>query len=337
MKQLLKRADSSLFSGRLMRRWQQRYQDRCVQIMCYHSVARTPCVLTDGTALCHSLDEVERQVDYVADRYRPISLRRLVESIEEGRSVDRAVVFTFDDGFADNLRRAMPILYRRRIPMTIFPTAGVIGNTGLMWTHKLAWLIHHGHGDRLLKAMRSAGFREREQDEAWPDYARRVYRADLPLLLEGMLCDAGKSGSELARELRPYLDPEEMAAADGEFVEFGNHTLSHPVLSALTASQQEAEIREGARIISAITGIKPLAFAYPFGLKRHYTDETQQLVRAAGHLAALDMRRRINTGKLDPFQLSRRPAPHGPRELLDSLIAHAPANAYLPSPNRSEA
>lgn len=337
MKQLMKRADSSLFSGRLMRRWQQRYQDRCVQIMCYHSVARTPCVLTEGTTLCHGLDEFERQVDYFAERYRPMSLRRLTECIAEGRSVDRAVVFTFDDGFADNLRRAMPILYRRRIPMTIFPTAGVIGNTDLMWTHKLAWLIHNGQGDRLLKAMRSEGYREREIDEAWPDYARRVYRADLPALLESLIRDACKTGSGLARELRPYLEPDEMAGVDPEFVEFGNHTLTHPVLSELNAAQQEAEIREGARIITAITGITPLAFAYPFGLKRHYTDETQQLVRSAGHQAALDMRRRINTGKLDPFQLSRRPAPHGPRELMDSLIAHAPANAYLPHPNRSDA
>lgn len=337
MKQLLKRADSSLFSGRLMRRWQQRYQDRCVQIICYHSVARTPCILTDGTALCHSLDEFERQVDYFAERYRPMSLRRLIECIAEGRSVDRAVVFTFDDGFADNLRRAMPILYRRRIPMTIFPTAGVIGNTDLMWTHKLAWLTHQGRGERLLTAMRSAGFREREPDEAWPDYARRVYRADLPALLESLIREAGKSGNGLARELRPYLDADEMVAVDPEFVEFGNHTLTHPVLAALTPSQQEAEIREGARIIESITGIKPMAFAYPFGLKRHYTDETQQIVRATGHLAALDMRRRVNTGRLDPYQLSRRPAPHGPREVLDSLIALAPTNAFLPTSNRSEA
>jgi len=335
MKQLLKRTDSALFSGRLMRRWQQRYQDRCVQIICYHSVARTQCVLTEGTALAHDIDDFERQIDYFSERYRPISLRGLVEAIAAGRSVDRAVVFTFDDGFADNLRRAMPILYRRRIPMTIFPTAGVIGNTDLMWTHKLAWLTRNGHGERLIAAMKSAGFPQREPEEAWPDYARRVYRVDLPAILEDALRDAGQSGPNLAGKLRPYLEAEEMGEADPTFVEFGNHTLTHPVLSALTPSQQEAEIRGAARIVADLTGVPPLAFAYPFGLKRHYTDETQHLVRITGHHAAVDMRRRINAGRLDPFQLSRRPAPHGPRELLDSLIADAPANAYLPVPGRA--
>jgi len=335
MKQLLRRADSSLFSGRLMRRWQQRYQDRCVQIICYHSVARTQSILTEGTALSHGIDDFERQIDYFADRYRPISLRKLIEAISAGRTVERAVVFTFDDGFADNLRRAMPILYRRRIPMTIFPTAGVIGNTDLMWTHKLAWLTRSGHGDRLEHLMHKAVYPQREPDEAWPDYARRVYRDDLQSLLESALRDAGQSGSALAGSLRPYLEAEEMAAVEPEFVEFGNHTLTHPVLSALTPDRQEYEIRGAHRVITEITGVKPLAFAFPFGLKRHYNDESQRLVRVTGHSAALDMRRRINAGKLDPFQLSRRPAPHGPRETLDSLIAEAPANAYLPVSGRA--
>jgi len=335
MKKLLRPSESFLFSGRLMRRWRRRYENRCVHILTYHSIGRDPCIFTDGTALRHPPGDFERQVDYFCEHYRPVSLRAVAEAARRNEHLERAIVFTFDDGYADNLRRAYPILFRRRIPMTIFPVAGVIGNTDLMWQHKLAWLTRNGHEGRINIALEHYGYPARDEHETWPDYARRCFRPDLPDILEHALRDVGESGASLAGRFRPYLEPEEMAAADPEFVEFGNHTMTHPVLSALSAEAQQREIASARDCLTAITGIAPTSFAYPFGLKRQYDDDSLRIVRETGHTAAVDMRRRINVGRMDPFQLSRRPAPHGPVEEMDSLIDSAPANAFLAPTDRA--
>ena len=166
-----------------------------------------------------------------------------------------------------------------------------------------------------------------DRDSTVTDYVRRNYRIQLPKVLDGVLEMAGQTASALAAKYRPYLEPEEIAGADGEFVEFGNHTDTHPVLSALTVRQQLAEITAAGRTLADLTGHPPLALAYPFGLKAHYSEEAERLTRDTGHRAALDMRRRMNVGLVSPFGLSRRPAIHGTQSEFEMMVESWPDNA----------
>jgi hypothetical protein len=59
-------------------------------------------------------------------------------------------------------------------------------------------------------------------------------------------------------------------------------------------------------------------------------------VQETGHRAALDLRRRINTGCVDPFGLSRKPAPRGSQEAFEKLIEDWPANAPQGGPGGIE-
>jgi peptidoglycan/xylan/chitin deacetylase (PgdA/CDA1 family) len=62
-------------------------------------------------------------------RYRVISLSELVGHLRADRLPPaRAVVVTFDDGYADNYHLALPILRRHRIPATVFLVSGAIGS-----------------------------------------------------------------------------------------------------------------------------------------------------------------------------------------------------------------
>jgi peptidoglycan/xylan/chitin deacetylase (PgdA/CDA1 family) len=48
-------------------------------------------------------------------------------------------------------------------------------------------------------------------------------------------------------------------------VTFGAHTVTHPILSKVTATEAEAEMRDGAAAIEKELGARPLHFAYPLG------------------------------------------------------------------------
>jgi peptidoglycan/xylan/chitin deacetylase (PgdA/CDA1 family) len=298
--------------------------DQCVNIVTYHSVSPRRSVLTDHSLLRHTPAEFERQIDYLAENYSPIRLRDLVAALERGDPPRRAVVITFDDGFADTVRVALPILYRRRIPAAVFPVTSVIGNRDLMWQHKLAWLLSAGHGERVAEAMAAEGLGRAEPGEKVAALARRCYGPRMPNLLEEVVRSTGRSGRDLAGELRPYLEPEEMAGAEPDLVEFGNHTHTHAILSALSPEAQREEISLGAKAVRAVTGQAPVALAYPFGLKRHYDEHSTAIARETGHRAALDLRRRLNAGRVSPFELSRKPAPAGSQLLFEQMMEDWP-------------
>ena len=327
MNTLLTKTNFHALPGRLIRRLRRKYNDQCVNIVTYHSVSKDGNVLTDGTGLRHHPAMLECHIDYLVEHYKPISLRDLVSALERGEVPQRAVVITLDDGYADSLHQAMPVLYRRRIPMTVFPVTSVIGNADLLWSHKLAWLVAEGHAEKVDDALTAHKYPPRDENEPLLEYARRRFRTDLPEILEDVLRSTGGSGPRLAAALRPYLEPEDIAEADPAFVDFGNHTHTHPILSALTADQQHREIVTARSTLKSLTGTAPIALAYPFGLRPHYQPVSKRIAQETGHRAALDMRCRINVGRIDPFELSRKPAPCGSQEDFEKMMEDWPANA----------
>jgi hypothetical protein len=93
------------------------------------------------------------------------------------------------------------------------------------------------------------------------------------------------SGIVWSSELLPYRglsENEVVQLGEGSLVEIGGHTVSHPILSGLSAAEQRNEIAECKRQLEETLG-RPIAnFAYPYGGRSHYTQETTVAVRDAG-------------------------------------------------------
>jgi hypothetical protein len=65
----------------------------------------------------------------------------LSQSLPNGDIEDRSVAITFDDGYADNLHNARPLLERYGMPATFFLTSGYIGREREFWWDELERLI----------------------------------------------------------------------------------------------------------------------------------------------------------------------------------------------------
>lgn len=68
-------------------------------------------------------DLFARQVLWIKARFDMISLAELQARIKSGVNDRAAVSITFDDGYADNCHRALPLLIEEQIPCTYFVTA----------------------------------------------------------------------------------------------------------------------------------------------------------------------------------------------------------------------
>jgi peptidoglycan/xylan/chitin deacetylase (PgdA/CDA1 family) len=95
-----------------------------VSVLFYHRVAdRSPNPWT------MSCSEFARQVRWLKSRFDVVDLCEAQTRIASGRNRRPTVCITFDDGYAENMDFAIPLLLREKVPFTYFVTTNhVFGN-----------------------------------------------------------------------------------------------------------------------------------------------------------------------------------------------------------------
>ncbi len=93
-------------------------------ILGYHRVAEAgACAPGMSVSPAH----LAEQLDVVRRHCRPVSLNELVHGLAEENLPPQAVAVTFDDGYAEVLQRAKPLLESYGIPATAFVVTGRLG------------------------------------------------------------------------------------------------------------------------------------------------------------------------------------------------------------------
>jgi len=100
-------------------------------IILYHRIADAK---NDPHRLCVSPENFREQIKFLKENFRIVPLVQLVQEVRSKKLKNKTMAITFDDGYADNLHNALPILQEYDIPATIFLTAGYIGqNKPFYW------------------------------------------------------------------------------------------------------------------------------------------------------------------------------------------------------------
>ena len=95
-------------------------------ILGYHRIAGEDW---DPFSLSVAPGHFAEHLDVLRRHARPLSVGQLVRGIEHGRLPPASVAVTFDDGYADNLSRAKPLLEGYGIPATMFVTTAPLAET----------------------------------------------------------------------------------------------------------------------------------------------------------------------------------------------------------------
>ena len=103
-----------------------------------------------------------------------------------------------------------------------------------------------------------------------------------------------------------FLSVEELQLlAENVLVEIGAHTMSHTTLSILDNIQQKKEIENSKLILESIINKKIISFSYPFGNRKHFTNETIKIVKETGFQCGCTTIPGVVFKKTDPFMLPR--------------------------------
>lgn len=300
-------------------------------ILLYHRVAESR---SDPWALNVSPHYFAEHLEILQQRARPVRLQQLAQGLVSGGLTNRSVVITFDDGYADNLHAAKPLLERYGIPATVFLTTGYLGHEREFWWDRLERvLLEPGTLPESLRLSINGGTYRWELGETAhysEDVARRhrswkagegapTARHSLYVSLWELLSSLAEgerwhvldeimawgSAESASRSGHRPLSPEEAVdLAQGELIEVGAHTVTHPALSKLSTASQRAEILESKIRLQETLNLPVTSFSYPYGNR---SAETVAIVREAGFACACSNVAGVVGRSTDLFQLPRIP------------------------------
>jgi peptidoglycan/xylan/chitin deacetylase (PgdA/CDA1 family) len=209
-----------------------------------------------------SLEDMRRFLDAVLTAgYLPISLPQL----EAGLPQDgKYVLVTFDDGYFNNAS-ALPVLEEFAVPAAFFISSGHVQRSRAFW-----W-------DVAARAWRRRGATDREVQAA----LERLKQRTAAELEHELVRELGPGAFEPVSDLdRPFSASELRDVARHPLVALGNHTADHTILTRCSPACAESAIGEGRRGIESMTGVTPLAIAYPDGA---FSPEVAAAALRTGH------------------------------------------------------
>jgi peptidoglycan/xylan/chitin deacetylase (PgdA/CDA1 family) len=301
-------------------------------ILLYHRVAD---LHSDPLLLSVTPEHFLEHLDILRRRCCPTPLAALEESLKGKKRMRKPVVVTFDDGYADNLVNAKPLLERYEVPATVFVTTGYVTQHRSFWWDELEDLLLGSrrlpqslrlniagvsydwqmspcaHNDQTLSAQRRWNILQPESAtprqlvyrslqqllRLLPEESRRDVLDELRRWANGGMIAAGHSA--------PLSVEEVVQLASGGLVEIGAHTVTHPVLSAISVDAQFTEIQQSKTDLEEILGFPVTSFAYPFGSRSDYTEATVAATRHAGFRRACSNFPGLVGPNADVYQLPR--------------------------------
>ncbi len=216
----------------------------------------------------------------------PVTVRAGWEWLQRGERGHR-VAFSFDDGYADNVTRALPVLARHGAHATFYLTAGLMEERRAPWWDELAHALEHGNATATTVTF---GGRRVAIERATADGRRAALTALLPLLRvppaeQRERLDALRSALSVPVpapcEFATWEQAHALVAAG---MEVGAHTLTHPFLSLLPPAEQQRELADSAALVRARLSAEVVGAAYPNG---DHDADTLAAAAAAGFAYAV--------------------------------------------------
>jgi peptidoglycan/xylan/chitin deacetylase (PgdA/CDA1 family) len=294
----------------------------------YHRII-SPVV--DPWSLCVSPEHFAEHLAVLRRWARPISLSELWDDRAKQESLP-SVVLTFDDGYADNLLAAVPLLQAERIPATVFVTTTALdGGREFWWDELEALLLNPGTlpvsldlrvGETLnsyqlgssadydvdawtrQRSWRAAEPPPGQRQEAYLALWRQLWKrshAEQQAALASLSALAPK-----ARTVRPACRTLTLAElrllAESEGIDIGGHTMTHPVLPEWPRAVQQWELQQNKARLESVLGRPVNSLAYPYGA---HSEETADLARELGFTVACTTQPGLVDRATDGFRVPR--------------------------------
>lgn len=276
-----------------------------LSILLLHRVLARPDVLFPGEMHVEQFDRLMRAV---ARAFSVLTLGQALSLLQQGRLPRRAMVISFDDGYANNAELALPILKRHGLVASFFVSTGFLDG-GRMWNDTVVETLRLTSRARV--DLSDFGLGEFLLDT--PEQRRRAIDALLPRIKYMSLSARQQALGRLQYLAGAPRLPDDLMMRSAQVVqlqrsgmEIGGHTVHHPILKLLPDAESRAEIADGRAHLQALVDAPVDVFAYPNGRPRQdYDARHVEMLRQLGFRGAVCTATGAATAAADLFQLPR--------------------------------
>ncbi|HSA99601.1 MAG TPA: polysaccharide deacetylase family protein [Anaerolineales bacterium] len=283
-------------------------------------------------------EDFERQMDYLAKWFHVVSLQDVIEWLDGQKDLPPyAALITFDDGYLDNYTSAYPILCRHNFPALIFLTTGHIGTDAPFYWDMAAYCFSHTKSDHLtFPDGRSEHWSSQKQldqaSKAWTESLKALPQAEKESHVQRLpeLLDVSVPSGFFQKLMMNWDQAREMQKGG---IEFGAHTLNHPILTRIPLEQVRAEVKGSKARIEKELGKPVLGFAYPNGQLADLNDPIERIVADSGIRAAFTLLNgpsSLGEVKRNPYAIRRIFISHK-HSLAEYAALLSPINRYRSS------
>ena len=247
------------------------------------------------------------QMQLLAKYFHVIPLREAIERLKAGDLPVRTACVTFDDGYADNVTLALPILERYGLHATFFIATGFFHGE-CMWNDEVLNAIRDTLRQQLdLSSMKLGEFQLKTPVARWQaakaiiprlKYLPFAQRASQVRQLVEICEIESSSGLMMGREGVQKLHEAGMT--------IGAHTRNHPILSTQSPDEAKKEISQSKDMLEDIIGDPVDLFAYPNGQPgEDYRRAERDIVESLGFSGAVSTSPGAARMLSDPYQVPR--------------------------------
>ena len=285
----------------------------CV-ILRYHSVNSDPGWAGDYVqgSLVVAPEVFDRQIEFLTRRHRIVSVGEVADALRDGRSTGHgSVAVTFDDGYEDNYRFALPILRRHGATATFYVTTGAISDRDLLWPVAVRNAVRRSERSKLDLTFT----RQREVDLSTPGAREAAVRLISGAIKSLSAIDARAAAAETLEacgahahvsDRRVMMNEDEIRAVRDAGMTVGAHTVNHFNLPSLGPSDVESEVGDSKDSLEAILGEEVKDFAYPDGRTgRHCDARIARAVADHGYRSAVTSVSGATSGRHSPYGIPR--------------------------------
>jgi peptidoglycan/xylan/chitin deacetylase (PgdA/CDA1 family) len=296
-----------------------RLRNRATVLM-YHRVL--PLALQQqsfsASAMFVTPDTFDRHIAHLRRKFHLVTLEQFVRLLEQRKPFPpRTCLITFDDGWHDNLKYALPVLARHRAPAALFVTTDVVSNAVIFWQERLTQLLIECWRARVpasalpklardegvpasCESFESAKVRARALVTRLKGQPVQVAR-DMIGAIEGALASHGVEVVSPAADAFLSWDDIRRLRESGLFT-IGSHGMTHTPITMLSPDAVRCELVNSRFTISERLGEPIDSFAFPNGDNDHMTC---RLVGELGYRVAFTTRRGLVKADDNPHCINR--------------------------------
>ena len=260
---------------------------RGLVVLNYHRIGDPIGSLCDHGVYSATVESFNEQLTAITRHCDVIGVKDLDRALLDRRG--RYALITFDDGYRDNYAAAFPVLKDHRLPAVFFLTTGFLDDRLLAWWDEIAWMVRVSpraqlpenrwtaapvafdspHRESAVRAL-LATFKQLPWDETQP-FVDWIAEAS----------GSGRCPQETASSVWMTWEMVREMRASG--MDFGGHTVTHPILARLNPEQQWREISRSKQRIEAELDESIDAFSYPVGAPDCFDKITRSCLDRAGY------------------------------------------------------